>query len=79
MRLKWYGHARFLVTTDDGANPNYPHFRTRTYKLRNIYWVDRFLGHFDNADIDFASHYEVTLDKASLPTKTRVLVVDYVR
>ncbi len=55
------------------------HFRTLTYKLRNIYWVDRFLGYFDNADIDFASHYEVILDEASLPTKTRVLVVDYYR
>ncbi|MCQ3929884.1 MAG: Zn-dependent hydrolase [Chloroflexi bacterium] len=55
------------------------HFRTLTYKLRNIYWIERFLEYFDDGDIDFASHYEVALDKANLPAKTRVLVVDHVR
>lgn len=55
------------------------HFRTLSYKPRNIFWIDRFLSFFDDSQVDFACAYEVSLSKASLPSSTRVLVLDYVR
>ncbi len=53
------------------------HFRTLTYKPRNTFWIEKFLGYFDDKDVDFACAYEVEINKDSLPEKTRVLVVDY--
>jgi len=55
------------------------HFRTLSYKPRNIYWIEEFLRYFNDEDVDFACATEVELHKASLPASTRVLVVDYVR
>lgn len=56
------------------------HFRTLSYKPRNIHWIEAFLRYFDEKqDVDFAFGYETTLAKASLPGQTRVLVLDYVR
>ncbi len=53
------------------------HFRTLRYKPRNILWLTSFLPYFAEEDIDFACSEEVSIDKGSLPEKTRVLVVDY--
>jgi hypothetical protein len=53
------------------------HFRTLRYKRRNILWLTSFLPYFAEEHIDFASSEEVSIDKASLPKKTRVLVLDY--
>jgi len=55
------------------------HFQTLTYKPRNIYWIERFLNYFNQADVDFALGCEVNISRESLPEKTRVLVMDYVR
>ena len=55
------------------------HFRTLSYKPRNIKWIARFLDYFEDEDVDFACATEVELNKASLPQSTRVLVIDYVR
>lgn len=55
------------------------HFRTLTYRPRNTLWIESFLSHFDDADIDFACAHTVTLDRADLPDATRVLVLDYAR
>ncbi|MEL6437479.1 MAG: MBL fold metallo-hydrolase [Pseudomonadota bacterium] len=55
------------------------HFRTLTYKPRNTMWIESFLAHFDDEDVDFACDHTVTLKKEALPERTRVLVVDYVR
>jgi L-ascorbate metabolism protein UlaG (beta-lactamase superfamily) len=55
------------------------HFRTLTYKPRNSFWIEKFLAYFDDAAVDFAFASEVTISSATLPTHTRVLVVDYVR
>lgn len=55
------------------------HFRTLTYKPRNTFWIESFLSYFDDAQVDFAFHYETELTKEALPDSTRVLVLDYVR
>jgi L-ascorbate metabolism protein UlaG (beta-lactamase superfamily) len=54
------------------------HFQTLTYKPRNIYWIDKFLDLFQPSDVDFATHYEVSIMRDSLPKQTRVLLLDYV-
>lgn len=53
------------------------HFRTLRYKPRNMYWIEPFLTYFEEAQVDFACHSEVALNKADLPKETRVLVLDY--
>ena len=53
------------------------HFRTLRYKPRNMLWIESFLGHFDDADIDFQSDWEVELNKDELPESTRVLVLTH--
>jgi L-ascorbate metabolism protein UlaG (beta-lactamase superfamily) len=67
----------------DGARPKIVvpmHFRTLSYKPRNIYWIETFLDYFDEQnDVDFACAYETTITPAMLPQPTRVLVLDYVR
>ena len=55
------------------------HFRTLTYKPRNTLWIESFLAHFDDAQVDFACTHTVDLSRADLPNQTRVLVMDYVR
>jgi L-ascorbate metabolism protein UlaG (beta-lactamase superfamily) len=55
------------------------HFRTLTYRPRNTMWIESFLAHFDDADVDFACAHTMTLERADLPQAPRVLVMDYVR
>ncbi|MEM8914757.1 MAG: MBL fold metallo-hydrolase [Pseudomonadota bacterium] len=55
------------------------HFRTLTYKPRNTMWIESFLSHFKDEDVDFAFGATHTLSKEDLPDRTRVLVMDYVR
>ncbi|MEL6526815.1 MAG: MBL fold metallo-hydrolase [Chloroflexota bacterium] len=55
------------------------HFRTLAYKPRDGFWIQSFLDYFDDADVDFAFDYEVTLTPDDIPDSTRVLVIDYVR
>ena len=53
------------------------HFRTLRYKPRNMQWITAFLQHFNEADIDIQSDWEVELSKADLPESTRVLVLTH--
>ena len=53
------------------------HFRTLTYKPRNTFWIETFLGYFDDKNVDFAIASEVELGQENLPKETRVLVLDY--
>lgn len=56
------------------------HFRTLTYKPRNLHWIETFLGYFDEEkDIDFAFGCEAEITNDTLPDRTRVLVMDYAR
>lgn len=53
------------------------HFRTLRYKPRNMQWITSFLAHFNDADIDFQSDWEVELSRDDLPESTRVLVLTH--
>ena len=53
------------------------HFRTLRYKPRNMQWITAFLQHFNEADVDFQSDWEVELSRADLPESTRVLVLTH--
>ena len=53
------------------------HFRTLTYKPRNMFWIESFLERFDDAEVEFACSSEIELSALSLPEQTRVLVMDY--
>ena len=53
------------------------HFRTLRYKPRNMQWITAFLHHFNDADIDFQSNWEVDLSREDLPESTRVLVLTH--
>ena len=53
------------------------HFRTLRYKPRNMQWISAFLHHFNDADIDFQSDWEVELSRDDLPESTRVLVLTH--
>ena len=55
------------------------HFRTLTYKPRNTMWIESFLSHFKDENVDFAFGSTHTLTKDDLPERTRVLVMDYLR
>lgn len=55
------------------------HFRTLTYRPRNTMWIESFLSHFKDENVDFACAHEVELRKSDIPGATRVLVMDYVR
>ena len=56
------------------------HFRTLTYKPRNLHWIETFLGYFDEEnEVDFAFGHEVEINKNDLTDHTRVLVMDYTR
>lgn len=71
-----------LKTALDSIRPRWVvpmHFRTLSYKPRNIFWLEPFLAYFDEAHTDFACAYEVVLEAKDLPAATRVLVLDYAR
>ena len=53
------------------------HFRTLRYKPRNMQWITAFLRHFNDADVDFQSDWEVELRRNDLPASTRVLVLTH--
>lgn len=55
------------------------HFRTLAYRPANILWIEDFLQHFtkDRVEFAFSPHTEVT--RESLPDRTTVRVLDYVR
>jgi L-ascorbate metabolism protein UlaG (beta-lactamase superfamily) len=53
------------------------HFRTLTYRPRNMFWIESFLERFDAAEVDFACSSEIELSASMLPEKTRVLVLDH--
>ena len=55
------------------------HFRTLTYRPRNTMWIESFLSHFKDKNIDFAFSYTTTINKSDLPEHSRVLVMDYKR
>lgn len=55
------------------------HFRTLTYKPRNTMWIESFLSHFKDEDVDFALGASHEITKEDLPERTRVLVMDYLR
>jgi len=55
------------------------HFRTLTYRPRNTMWIESFLNHFKDEDVDFAFGSEIEITKDQLPDRTRVMVMDYVR
>ncbi len=55
------------------------HFRTLTYRPRNTMWIESFLSHFKDEDVDFAFGATHDLKRGNLPERTRVLVMDYVR
>lgn len=55
------------------------HFRTLTYRPRNTMWIESFLSHFKDEDVDFAFGHTVDISKEDIPERTRVLVMDYVR
>ncbi|MDJ1007712.1 MAG: MBL fold metallo-hydrolase [Paracoccaceae bacterium] len=55
------------------------HFRTLTYRPRNTMWIESFLSHFKDEDVDFAFAPTVDITHDDIPSRTRVLVMDYVR
>ena len=42
-------------------------------------WIESFLSHFKDEDVDFAFGHTVDISKEDIPERTRVLVMDYVR
>lgn len=55
------------------------HFRTLTYRPRNTMWIESFLSHFDDRQVDFAFGAHAEIARSDLTPDTRVLVMDYVR
>ncbi|MFO6465042.1 MBL fold metallo-hydrolase [Jannaschia sp. KMU-145] len=55
------------------------HFRTLAYRPANIQWLQDFLDHFNEDDIDFAFGPHADLAADDLPDRTRVLVLDHLR
>ncbi len=55
------------------------HFRTLAYRPRNTMWIERFLSHFKDEDVDFAFGSTINVTTQDLPDRTRVLVMDYAR
>ncbi len=53
------------------------HFRTLRYIPRNTLWIESFLSHFNDSDVDFQGDWEVELTKDDLPESTRVLVLTH--
>ncbi|MHB8625576.1 MAG: MBL fold metallo-hydrolase [Aggregatilineales bacterium] len=68
-----------LKTVIDRAKPRWVvpmHFRTLRYKPRKIFWIQSFLDYFSESDVDIAADSEISLTRESLPSSTRVLVLD---
>ena len=55
------------------------HFRTLSYRPRNIAWLPAFLRLFGEERTDFACAATAEITRESLPDETRMLVIDYVR
>ncbi|MEM8630748.1 MAG: MBL fold metallo-hydrolase [Pseudomonadota bacterium] len=55
------------------------HFRTLTYKPQRGAWIEEFLMHFHDHQIDYALGYDAQITRTDLPKDTRVLVMDYHR
>jgi len=55
------------------------HFRTLTYRPRNTMWIESFLSHFKDEQVDFAFGPTTEITQSDLPDATRVLVMDYLR
>ncbi len=55
------------------------HFRTLAYRPRNTMWIESFLSHFKDENVDFAFGATHQLTLHDLPERSRVLVMDYVR
>ena len=55
------------------------HFRTLTYRPRNTLWIGSFLEMFDDNAVDFACAPSAEITRDTMPKRTRVLVLDYVR
>ena len=55
------------------------HFRTLVYRPRSLLWIESFLSLVDDADVDFAFGSSADIARATLPERTRYLVMDYVR
>lgn len=53
------------------------HFRTLRYKPRNQFWIQSFLNYYNPEDVDFACDTQITVSKATLPAKTRVVVLTH--
>jgi L-ascorbate metabolism protein UlaG (beta-lactamase superfamily) len=71
-----------LKTFIDAAKPRYVipmHFRTLRYKIRETLWVQSFLDYFDEADIDIAYDYEISLTPEKIPQATRAMVLTHAR
>ncbi|MGR3434965.1 MAG: MBL fold metallo-hydrolase [Shimia sp.] len=55
------------------------HFRTLAYRPRNTLWIESFLAHFREDQVDFAFGPVADIKRGQLTERTRVLVMDYVR
>ncbi|MEM1079085.1 MAG: MBL fold metallo-hydrolase [Pseudomonadota bacterium] len=55
------------------------HFRTLTYRPRNTMWIESFLSHFDDTQVDFVFGAHAQISQQDLTPNTRVLVMDYLR
>lgn len=55
------------------------HFRTLTYRPRNTMWIESFLSHFRDDQVDFALDHAIDISRDALTDRTRVLVMDYLR
>lgn len=55
------------------------HYRTLTYKGRRGAWIEDFLVHFHDEQVDYAFGYDAKITKDMIPSETRVLVMDYYR
>ena len=55
------------------------HFRTLSYRPRNIAWVDEFIALFGEEACDFPCTHTITLAPDRLPEPTRVVVLNHSR
>lgn len=55
------------------------HFRTLAYRPRNTMWIESFLAHFKDDDVDFAFGPTAEITADNIPSRSRVLVMDYAR
>lgn len=53
------------------------HFRTLRYRPRNTFWIETFLGYFNDSQIDFACDTNIDITPATLPASTRVVVLTH--